>query len=48
MFNDAYRYVKNWPEYVVGLCEGRLNCPSLHPVSLSRSFQMIGPDDWSR
>ena len=44
MFNDAVRFAKACPECVVATGNGRTIKPPLHPIPVSRPFQILGID----
>ena len=44
MYNDAQRYVNGCPECAIASGGGRVQRPPLHPIPVSRPFQIIGVD----
>ena len=44
MFVDAVKYAENCPECTIVTGTGRHNKPPLHPIPVSRPFQIIGVD----
>ena len=44
MFSDTRRYVKSCPECAIVSGGGRVQRPPLHPIPVSRPFQIIGVD----
>ena len=44
MFADAQRFVRGCPECAVVSGGGRVVCPYLQPIPVSRPFQIIGVD----
>ena len=44
MFQDAVRFAKNCPEWAVAKGIGRRAKPPLHPIPVSRPFQLLGID----
>ena len=44
MFSDAKKFVKSCPEYANVMGSGRVNKPPLHPIPVTRQFQILGID----
>ena len=44
MFSDAKKFVKSYPEYANVMGSGRVNKPPLHPIRVTRQFQILGID----
>ena len=44
MFNDAIRFAKACPECAISTGSGRITKPPLHPIPVSRPFQILGID----
>ena len=44
MFSDAKKFVKSCPECAIVTGSGRVNRPPLHPIPVSRPFQILGID----
>jgi len=44
MYSDAIKYAENCPECTIVTGMGRHNKPPLHPIPVSRPFQIIGVD----
>ena len=42
MFSDANKFVKSCPECAIVTGSGRVNRPPLHPIPVSRPFQILG------
>ena len=43
-FSDAKKFVKSCPECAIVMGSGRVNKPPLHPIPVSRPFQILGID----
>ena len=44
MFNDVFRFAKACPECAIATGTGRRIKPPLHPIPVSRSFQILAID----
>ena len=44
MFSDAKKFAKSCPECAIVMGSGRVNKPPLHPIPVSRPFQILGID----
>ena len=44
MYNDARQYVNSCPECTIVSGGGKVQRPPLHPIPVSRPFQIIGVD----
>ena len=44
MFSDARKFATSCPEYAIVMGSGRVNKPPLHPIPMSRPFQILGID----
>lgn len=42
MFSDAKKFAKSCPECAIVMGSGRVNRPPLHPIPVSRPFQILG------
>ena len=44
MYTDTMQYVANCPECTISMGKGKHNIPPLHPILVSRPFQILGID----
>ena len=44
MYSDVVNYCKSCPQCAIVNSSGRINKPPLHPIPVSRPFQIIGVD----
>ncbi len=44
MYADTLRFARNCPECAIVTGGGRPHCPPLHPIPVSRPFQIVGVD----